>query len=200
MGCVLMGIAHIEDTDTGEEAWLGSAIIQSASSLQSTHFSESTKQISAAFQSYFQTEKARLKVTFKEWKEPDLSELLFVGFDDGTALLQRVYFGREKEKLCDPIFEEPFIFHEPYQYVRYWNVGILPLLKADPLDWKKLPQQFSLIQAEHLARTYVEAAINSGDRKVGGKIQLAKIPRDGKFSFVTPPVNPTLENPHLKVK
>jgi len=188
LGCVLTGIGHIQDTDTREEVWLRDSITESAKKLKAASFLDAVKQVSFDFHAAFLEAKERLKATFEHWPSSKLSELLFAGFDNGTALLHRVHFERIGEKLCAPLFEpSPLVLHEPIQYIRYGQKERLPLLISDRTRPAKLPRGFNVFQAEKLARKYVMAAIDSGDPTVGGDVQVAKIPRNGQFTFLTSP-------------
>ena len=178
----------MEETDTGEKVWLGRSILESAKNLRTGDFSNAVRQVSTDFRIAFQADKDTLGATFNMWESAKLSELIFAGFDDRTALIQRVHFERTGEILSDPLYEpEPMRLGAPTRYIRYQYKEKLPLAIYDPTNPERLPQGFSLEQAEREALACVRSAIVSGDPTVGGQIQLAKIPRGGNFVFVEPP-------------
>ena len=195
---VMCGTSHFYETETGEECSFSDFIRDATANLHSPASSSAFREVSYTFYRKLQEEKRRMKAKLKGHKF--VTELIFAGYEDGKAIRATAYFRRRKERLLPPTVGWT-VLEEPKQHFRGVVSPHSPFLDkildpdieqlralAQTDDPSNLPNKLSLDEALRLARKYIEITIASGTPAVGGKIQLAKIPRDGKFSFVTPPV------------
>jgi len=195
---VLLGTSDFYETETGEGCSFDDFILAAADNLRSPSFKSVVRQVSLTCYRELLQAKRRMKTKLKGKKI--LTELIFAGFENGKAMRATSYFRRRKERFLPPTVGWT-ILQEPKQYLRGVvnlkspfldrildsDIRKLRLLLAQN-DPSNLPGTLTLDEALRFAQKYVEITIASGTPAVGGKIQLAKIPRDGKFSFVTPPL------------
>lgn len=200
IACVMCGDSHFYDTATGEECKFSDFIDEAVRNLSPTAPAKAIRQISENFHRRLQEEKRRMKVSLKA--QQFWTELIFVGFQNEEPFQAISCFANERDTLLKPTIEQR-VLRSPRKYLHGvtdprsaapnatsdLNVEVLRKIAEQSYENPDfLPGWVFLRDAVGLARSYVEITIALGVRAVGGKVQLAQIPRDGRFSFVTPPV------------